>query len=188
MPGTSKETCPCYYKVDMNSGALANGVYYWWTSCHGIFSFDLENEKSQIIKIPVPVMGMPVIKIPVPMMGMPGNMKKVKVYLRESEAILYYLFLNFQARKETKQSSFLPALEGDSPTILAAYLLNLLRFGELNKYNSNTNIIGDSEKFYTTNENYLPQELDIFTLEITEVWDVNGSWGRPFTSHSKTAP
>ncbi|KAF6164199.1 hypothetical protein GIB67_010169 [Kingdonia uniflora] len=63
-----------------------------------------------------------------------------------------------------------------------------LRFGEVNKHISNTNIIGHSGKFYTTRENHLPQELDIFTLETTDVWDVNRSWGRPFTSHPKTAP
>ncbi|KAF6152225.1 hypothetical protein GIB67_005879 [Kingdonia uniflora] len=94
----------------------------------------------------------------------------------------------FKQEKKLSKPSFLPALEGDSPAILAAYLLNLLRFGEVNKHISNTSVIGHSGKFYATSENHIPQELDIFTLETTGAWDVNGSWGRPFTSHPKTAP
>ncbi|CAK9144524.1 unnamed protein product [Ilex paraguariensis] len=90
--------------------------------------------------------------------------------------------------KERKKPSFLPALEGDSPAILSAYLLNLLRFGDVNKHISNTNIFEHSGKFYSIAENHVPQEIDIFTLETLGNWDVSGAWNRPFTSHPKKAP
>ncbi|OVA20276.1 Carotenoid oxygenase [Macleaya cordata] len=84
---------------------------------------------------------------------------------------------------------FLPAVEGDTPAILAAYVLNLLRVGKVNKFISNTNIFEHSRKFYAIAENHLPQEIDINTLGTFGSWDVNGAWNdRPFTSHPKKAP
>ncbi|XP_077252487.1 carotenoid 9,10(9',10')-cleavage dioxygenase 1-like [Tasmannia lanceolata] len=94
----------------------------------------------------------------------------------------------FKIEKERNRPSFLPAIEGDSPAILAAYLLNQLRFGKVNKYISNTNIFEHSGKIYTIAENHIPQEIDISTLRTLDNWDVNGTWDRPFTSHPKRAP
>ncbi|KAL9440238.1 hypothetical protein AB3S75_018988 [Citrus x aurantiifolia] len=94
----------------------------------------------------------------------------------------------FKQEKQRNRSSFLPAIEGDSLAILSAYLLNLLRFGKINKYISNTNIFEHAGKFYSVAENHMPQEIDIFTLETLGNWDVNGAWNRPFTSHPKKAP
>ncbi|KAH9761198.1 hypothetical protein KPL70_000410 [Citrus sinensis] len=93
----------------------------------------------------------------------------------------------FKQEKQRNRSSFLPAIEGDSLAILSAYLLNLLRFGKINKYISNTNIFEHAGKFYSVAENHMPQEIDIFTLETLGNWDVNGAWNRPFTSHPKKA-
>ncbi|WRX34970.1 Carotenoid oxygenase - like 10 [Theobroma cacao] len=64
----------------------------------------------------------------------------------------------------------------------------LLRFGQVNKYLSNTNVIEHSGKLYTIAENHLPQEIDILTLKALDMWDVNGAWNLPFTSHPKKAP
>ncbi|GLT53563.1 hypothetical protein SLA2020_268260 [Shorea laevis] len=94
----------------------------------------------------------------------------------------------FKLEKQRNKPSFLPAIEGHSPAILSAYLLNLLRFGKVNKYISNTNIFEHSGKYYSAAENHTPQEIDIFTLKTLENWDVNGAWKRPFTSHPKRAP
>lgn len=60
-----------------------------------------------------------------------------------------------------------------------------LRYGMPNKIMSNTNIIEHAGKFYSIAENYLPQEIDIRTLETLGNWDVDGAWTRPFTSHPK---
>ncbi|XAR70857.1 9-cis-epoxycarotenoid dioxygenase, partial [Bertholletia excelsa] len=90
--------------------------------------------------------------------------------------------------KQRNRPSFLPAIEGDSLAVLSAYLLNLLRFGKVNKELSNTNVFEHSGKFYAVAENHLPQEIDIFTLESLGQWDVNGAWNRPFISHPKKSP
>ncbi|XP_050231911.1 carotenoid 9,10(9',10')-cleavage dioxygenase-like [Mercurialis annua] len=90
--------------------------------------------------------------------------------------------------KKRNKPSFLPAIDGDSPAILLACLLNQLRFGKVNKYLSNTNVFEHSGKFYSISENHIPQEIDIFTLQTLGNWDVNGAWSRPFSSHPKKAP
>lgn len=63
-----------------------------------------------------------------------------------------------------------------------------LRFGMVSKQISNTSIFEHSGKFYASAENHLPQEIDIFTLETFDKWDVNGAWDRAFTSHPKVLP
>lgn len=60
-----------------------------------------------------------------------------------------------------------------------------LRFGFENKFLSNTNVFEHSGRLYSISENYLPQEIDIRTLETRKNWDINGAWKRPFTSHPK---
>lgn len=60
-----------------------------------------------------------------------------------------------------------------------------LRFGMANKKISSTSVFEHSGKLYASSENHLPQEIDLFTLETLEEWDVNGAWRRPFTSHPK---
>ncbi|KAL0330353.1 UNVERIFIED_CONTAM: Carotenoid 9,10(9',10')-cleavage dioxygenase 1 [Sesamum radiatum] len=94
----------------------------------------------------------------------------------------------FKHEKDRKKPGFLPAIEGDSPAVLLAYLLNWLRFGSVNKYLSNTSVFEHSGKFYSAAENHIPQEIDILTLETRWNWDINGDWTRPFTSHPKKAP
>ncbi|KAL1291111.1 hypothetical protein AAHE18_20G177900 [Arachis hypogaea] len=94
----------------------------------------------------------------------------------------------YKLEKQRNKPSFLPAIQGDSLAILFAYLLNLLRFGKVNKYISNTNVFEHSGKFYSVAESHIPQEIDIFTLKTLRNWDVNGAWNRPFCSHPKKAP
>ncbi|XVF35448.1 hypothetical protein REPUB_Repub18cG0146900 [Reevesia pubescens] len=94
----------------------------------------------------------------------------------------------FKLEKQRNKPSFLPAVEGDSLAILSAYLLNLLRFGKPYKNTSNTNVFERSGKLYSSAENDLPQEIDIFTLDCLGNWDVNGAWNRSFTAHPKRAP
>ncbi|MED6205389.1 hypothetical protein PIB30_017201 [Stylosanthes scabra] len=94
----------------------------------------------------------------------------------------------YNLEKQRNKPSFLPAIHGDSLAIFFAYLLNLLRFGKVNKYISNTNVFEHSGKFYSVAESHIPQEIDIFTLKTLRNWDVNGAWNRPFCSHPKKAP
>ncbi|KAJ6382824.1 hypothetical protein OIU77_031282 [Salix suchowensis] len=94
----------------------------------------------------------------------------------------------FKLEKKRNKPAFLPAIEGSSPAILTSYLLNMLRFGKVNKDLSNTNVFEHSGKFYSIAENHLPQEIDIFSLQTLGDWDINGAWHRPFTAHPKTAP
>ncbi|BFG18557.1 hypothetical protein CerSpe_048310 [Prunus speciosa] len=91
-------------------------------------------------------------------------------------------------KQKHNKPCFLPALEGDAAAIIAAYILNGLRFGTINKHLSNTNVFEHSGRLYSIAENYLPQEVDILTLETISDWNVNGAWNRPFTSHPKKAP
>ncbi|KAK6927363.1 Carotenoid oxygenase [Dillenia turbinata] len=109
----------------------------------------------------------------------------------------------FKIESQRDKPSFLPAVEGDNLAIVAAHLLNVisnlfffcianidiwifpLRFGMVNKHMSNTNIIEHGGKFYCVAENYVPQEVNLITLETFEDWDINGAWERPFTSHPK---
>ncbi|KAK8553520.1 hypothetical protein V6N13_062322 [Hibiscus sabdariffa] len=90
--------------------------------------------------------------------------------------------------KHRSRHSFLPATEGDSPAVLSAYLLNLMRFGKANKQLNNTNVFEHGGKMYSVAENDKPQEINILTLQTLDDWDVNGAWNRPFSSHPKKAP
>ncbi|PON94639.1 Carotenoid oxygenase [Trema orientale] len=93
----------------------------------------------------------------------------------------------FKLEKLRNRLSFLPTIGGDSSAVLCAYLLNLLRFGKVNKYISNTNVFMHSGKLYSIAENHMPQEIDISTLETLGNWDLSPVWNRPFTSHPKRA-
>ncbi|CAN0922542.1 Carotenoid 9,10(9',10')-cleavage dioxygenase 1 [Linum grandiflorum] len=91
--------------------------------------------------------------------------------------------------KQRNKPLFIPAIEGHSPAILLAILLNLLRLGRPYKLLSNTNIFEHGGKFYAIADNHTPQEIDILTLETLGNWDVHGAWNATtFTSHPKRAP
>ncbi|KAI4316115.1 hypothetical protein L6164_024127 [Bauhinia variegata] len=94
----------------------------------------------------------------------------------------------YKIEKQRNKPLFLPAIQGDPPAILSAYLLNWLRSGKVNKYISNTNVFEHSGKYYSIAENHCPQEIDIFSLKTLKNWDVGGAWTRPFISHPKKAP
>ncbi|KAI4354023.1 hypothetical protein L6164_002924 [Bauhinia variegata] len=94
----------------------------------------------------------------------------------------------YKLEKKRNKPSFLPALKGDAPAILAAYLLNMLRFGRVNKCYSNTSVFEHSGKLYSVAETDIPQEIDIFSLNSLKNWDIGGAWKRSFTSHPKKAP
>ncbi|CAM8958615.1 unnamed protein product [Rhodiola kirilowii] len=94
----------------------------------------------------------------------------------------------FKIEKQINKPSFLPAIEGHSPAILASYLFNLMRFRKKNKDISNTSVFELAGRFYAAAENHLPQEINLLTLETLGEYNVNGAWNRPFTSHPKKVP
>ncbi|KAL3361240.1 hypothetical protein AABB24_014238 [Solanum stoloniferum] len=96
---------------------------------------------------------------------------------------------SYNMEKDRNKPGFLPAIQGDSPTILLSNLLNVLRFGVIDKYLSNTNVFEHANKYYSIAENHMPQEIDIHSLQTQGNWNFpSESWNRPFTSHPKKAP
>ncbi|XP_058075664.1 carotenoid 9,10(9',10')-cleavage dioxygenase-like [Magnolia sinica] len=91
----------------------------------------------------------------------------------------------FMVEKEKKKALFLPATEGDSSAVVAAYILNLLRFGKVNKDLNNTNLFKHAGKVYSITENHMPYEVDVSNLETLNDWELKDAWNRPFTSHPK---
>ncbi|KAJ8555479.1 hypothetical protein K7X08_012975 [Anisodus acutangulus] len=95
----------------------------------------------------------------------------------------------YNIEKHRNKPGFLPATQGDSSAVLVTYLLNVLRFGVINKYLSNTNVFEHANKYYSIAEDHMPQEIDIHSLQTVGNWNIaSGSWNRPFTSHPKKAP
>ncbi|TVU09155.1 hypothetical protein EJB05_42597, partial [Eragrostis curvula] len=94
----------------------------------------------------------------------------------------------FKIEQARQKPCFLPAIEGDSPAIIAAYIFNYLRFGKVNKDISNTNVFEHADRVYAVAENHLPQEICIENLQTGKAWDIGGEWDRPFTAHPKVAP
>uniref|UniRef100_A0A0E0B1B2 Uncharacterized protein n=1 Tax=Oryza glumipatula TaxID=40148 RepID=A0A0E0B1B2_9ORYZ len=90
--------------------------------------------------------------------------------------------------KTRQKPCFLPAIMGDSAAIVAAYILNYMRFGKVNKNISNTNVFEHAGRVYAVSENHLPQEISIQNLDTGDSWDINGEWKRPFTAHPKVTP
>ncbi|EFJ07263.1 hypothetical protein SELMODRAFT_132803, partial [Selaginella moellendorffii] len=104
--------------------------------------------------------------------------------------------------KNTKKTSFLRAVEGDSLAISASYLLNFvrqlhlfcfiflsynvqLRFGKVNGPTCNTHVFKLAGKLYAVAEADIPHEIDLSSLNTLGTLDFSGKWKGPFTSHSK---
>ncbi|XP_056166735.1 carotenoid 9,10(9',10')-cleavage dioxygenase 1-like [Syzygium oleosum] len=94
----------------------------------------------------------------------------------------------FKLEKQRNKPSFIPAIEGDPLAVVAAFSLNRIRLNADNKFLCNTSVFEYLGKLYAISENYLPHEIDSQTLETLTVWDFNGDWDRPCTSHPKKAP
>ncbi|KAJ0824800.1 putative 9-cis-epoxycarotenoid dioxygenase [Helianthus annuus] len=94
----------------------------------------------------------------------------------------------YKMESKRKKPAFLPIVEGDPLATLAASFFNVLRFGQEYKIMSNTNVFEHGGKHYSTAENYIPQEIDLISLETYGNWNPGRTWSRPFTSHPKKAP
>ncbi|KAK1313599.1 hypothetical protein QJS10_CPA06g00758 [Acorus calamus] len=89
---------------------------------------------------------------------------------------------NYAPVDEIDEAIMLSDIEGEIPDFPQ------LRFGKVTKDYNNTNVFEHAGKVYTISENHLPYEIDKSNLKTGKIWDVNGVWDRPFTSHPKRAP
>lgn len=95
----------------------------------------------------------------------------------------------YKMESQRKKPAFLPVAEGDPLAALAASFFNVLIFGRENKIMSNTNVFEHGGKLYSVAENYVPQEIDVTSLQTYGNWNpTTGAWSRPFTSHPKKVP
>ncbi|XP_022025275.2 carotenoid 9,10(9',10')-cleavage dioxygenase [Helianthus annuus] len=94
----------------------------------------------------------------------------------------------YKMESKRKKPAFLPIVEGDPLATLAASFFNVLRFGQEYKIMSNTNVFEHGGKHYSTAENYIPQEIDLISLETYGNWNPGRTWSRPLTSHPKKTP
>nr|XP_043640066.1 carotenoid 9,10(9',10')-cleavage dioxygenase 1-like [Erigeron canadensis] len=116
-------------------------------------------------------------------------------FTKDSEGNWRFYYKNRHVETETykiesvmKKPAFLPVAEGDAKALFAGLILNKLRFGQDNKILSNTSVFEHGGKHYSVAENFLPQEIDLISLETYDNWNPSGSWSRAFTSHPKKAP
>ncbi|KAK3131707.1 hypothetical protein QOZ80_6AG0510210 [Eleusine coracana subsp. coracana] len=91
----------------------------------------------------------------------------------------------FQLEREKNEVTFLPAADGQPYATLAAFVLNMLRFGKATKDTANTNIFEHAGRAFAVSENHLPYEISINNLKTLGPYNINGAWDQPFTSHPK---
>ncbi|PKA45714.1 Carotenoid 9,10(9',10')-cleavage dioxygenase 1 [Apostasia shenzhenica] len=94
----------------------------------------------------------------------------------------------FRLERRLRRPSFLPTIEGDATSIVAALLLNQLRFGKMHKEMSNTGVFEHSGRVFSISENHMPYEIDLLSLETIGHWNLSKAWDRPFIAHPKKAP
>ncbi|TVU32990.1 hypothetical protein EJB05_24758, partial [Eragrostis curvula] len=92
---------------------------------------------------------------------------------------------SFELERKRSEVDFIPAADGQPGAILAAFVLNMLRFGKPVKDSANTSIFQHAGRAFANSENHQPYEIDISNLETIGPYNVNGAWNHPFTSHPK---
>ncbi|XP_008659260.1 carotenoid 9,10(9',10')-cleavage dioxygenase 1 [Zea mays] len=93
--------------------------------------------------------------------------------------------LQLERRKKDDGVAFVPSVDGQPYATLAAFALNILRFGKAVKDSANTNIFEHAGRAFAVTENHLPYEINISNLSTLGPYSVNGAWNQPFTSHPK---
>uniref|UniRef100_J3MBI8 Uncharacterized protein n=1 Tax=Oryza brachyantha TaxID=4533 RepID=J3MBI8_ORYBR len=91
----------------------------------------------------------------------------------------------FELERKNNKIAFLPSADGQPYATLAAFILNMLRFGKPVKDSANTSIFEHAGRVFAAAENHLPYEIDINNLSTLEPYNINGAWDQPFTSHPK---
>nr|BAD05365.1 putative Lignostilbene-alpha,beta-dioxygenase and related enzymes [Oryza sativa Japonica Group] len=94
----------------------------------------------------------------------------------------------FNTERDRQRPCFLSAIKGDPLAIIAASILNMLRFGKVFRNMSNTGVFEHAERVFSVAENDIPYEIDLDNLGTLCSWVVDGQWNMPFTAHPKVAP
>ncbi|XP_071704210.1 carotenoid 9,10(9',10')-cleavage dioxygenase 1-like [Rutidosis leptorrhynchoides] len=93
----------------------------------------------------------------------------------------------YKIESKREKPAIIPIAEGDAIAVFAALFFNKMRIG-IDKMSSNTSVFEHAGKYYSATENFIPQEIDIISLETIDNWYPGGTWRRAFTSHPKKAP
>ncbi|OEL13442.1 hypothetical protein BAE44_0025539 [Dichanthelium oligosanthes] len=90
-----------------------------------------------------------------------------------------------ELERQKSEVEFIPAAGAQPYAILAAFVLYMLRFGKPVKDSANTSIFKVAGRAFAISENHQPYEINVTNLDTIGPYDIDGSWGRPFTSHPK---
>lgn len=91
----------------------------------------------------------------------------------------------YKLEKERNKRLWLNTVEGDSKAVALGYFFNQIRFGKVNKATCNTSVFQHAGRLFVGAEGDLPHQINPSDLSTIRVWDWDGEWGRPFTSHPK---
>ncbi|KAM0887592.1 hypothetical protein ACQ4PT_028922 [Festuca glaucescens] len=83
---------------------------------------------------------------------------------------------------------FLSVTKGNPLAMLAAGILNMLRFGKMIRNMSNTSVFVHAGRVFAAAENDMPNEIDLQSLDTIGSWSIGGDWHMPFTAHPKVVP
>ncbi|KAI5002036.1 hypothetical protein ZWY2020_026686 [Hordeum vulgare] len=79
-----------------------------------------------------------------------------------------------------------PVTKGNRLAMLAASLLNMLRFGKVMRSMSNTSVFMHAGRVFAAAENDIPHELNLQSLDTIASWSIGGDWILPFTAPEGT--
>uniref|UniRef100_A0A0D9X792 Carotenoid cleavage dioxygenase n=1 Tax=Leersia perrieri TaxID=77586 RepID=A0A0D9X792_9ORYZ len=94
----------------------------------------------------------------------------------------------FRMERDRQRPRFLSVTKGNPLAMLAASILNMVRFGKVIRNISNTSVFQHAGRVFSAAENDIPHEIDLENLGTLRSWCIDGEWNMPFTAHPKVAP
>ncbi|KAK1631155.1 hypothetical protein QYE76_005470, partial [Lolium multiflorum] len=94
----------------------------------------------------------------------------------------------FMVETARARPCFLSITKGNPLAMLAAVILNMLRFGKVFRNMSNTSVFVHAGRVFAAAENDIPNEIDLQSLDTIGSWSISGDWLMPFTAHPKVVP
>jgi len=95
---------------------------------------------------------------------------------------------SYTIERARQRPCFLSVTKGNPLAMLAASLLNMLRFGKVFRNTNNTSVFVHASRVFAAADNDIPHEMDLQSLDTMASWSVGGDWILPFTSHPKVVP
>lgn len=95
---------------------------------------------------------------------------------------------SYTVENARRRPCFLSVTKGNRLAMLAASLLNMLRFGKVMRSMSNTSVFMHAGRVFAAAENDIPHELNLQSLDTIASWSIGGDWILPFTAHPKVVP